>query len=150
HEAGADRGRPDIQAIEGAQRSRGKIGSKHEEGAMCQVGEPHQAKDQRKTRRQQEQEAAERQAIETLDDPKLHGRPILFFWLVRSRARARPCSSGGNSTRIEASTCGAIAVAVRPWRIRPATSMAGDHATPHSTEAMVNPATPTRNIRRRP
>src|SRR6185437_11102661 len=36
------------------------------------------------TRRQQEQEAAERQAIETLDDPKLHGRPILFFWLVRS------------------------------------------------------------------
>ena len=44
-------------------------------------GPPLGVQELRHPRRQQEQQAAERQAIETLDDPKLHGRPILFFGL---------------------------------------------------------------------
>ena len=68
---------PDVQAVTGAQRRRPEIGAEHEEGAVRQVGQPHQAEDQREARRQQEQQTTERQAVETLDDPKLHRLPIL-------------------------------------------------------------------------
>ena len=74
---GAERGDPEIEAVEGAQRDRGKISAEHEERAMREVRQPHQPENQRKSRRQQEQQPAERQAVETLDDPKLHRLPIL-------------------------------------------------------------------------
>src|SRR6185437_2580460 len=51
---------------------------------MCQVGQPHQPEYQRKAGREQEQQTAERKAVETLDDPKLHRRPILLLKAVRS------------------------------------------------------------------
>ena len=70
--SGAERRDPEIQAAIGAQRDGAEIGAEHEERAMRQVGEPHQAEDQRESRRQQKQQATERQAVETLDDPKLH------------------------------------------------------------------------------
>ena len=75
-DAGAERGHPDVQAVERAQRRGAEIGAEHEEGAVRQVGQPHQAEDQREARGQQEQQTTERQAVETLDDPKLHRLPI--------------------------------------------------------------------------
>src|SRR5262249_38202407 len=66
----ADEGRqPELQ-LELQQRE-AEIGAEHEEGAVRQVGDAHQAENQRKARRQQEQQAAEGHAVERLDDPEL-------------------------------------------------------------------------------
>src|SRR5579872_1812258 len=60
---------------------------------MRQIGKPHQTEDERETRREQEQQAAERQAIQTLNDPKLHlvsrYRVPLPIYSLRWRAGAR-------------------------------------------------------------
>ena len=49
-----------------------EIGAEHEERAMREVGNAHQPEDQREAGRQQEQQAAERDAVQRLDDPELH------------------------------------------------------------------------------
>ena len=91
-QSGAERGDPEIEAVEGAHRYRRKISAEHEERAMREVGQPHQPEDQGKSRRQQEQQPAERQAVETLDDPKLHRLP--FHLSPEGRGRRRSVMRG--------------------------------------------------------
>ena len=59
-------------------------------------------------------------------------------------------SSGGNAAVIVDSTCGTISAAIAPCSTRAPINISGVTATPHSTDAMVNPPTPIRKIRRRP
>src|SRR5205807_10665400 len=49
-------------------------GAEHEERAVRQVRDAHQPEDQREPGREQEQEAAERDAVDTEDDPLGHAR----------------------------------------------------------------------------
>ncbi|GAA4105926.1 hypothetical protein GCM10022214_86520 [Actinomadura miaoliensis] len=65
-------------------------------------------------------------------------------------ANAVPTSFGGNIRLIMPRPCGSISAPNRPWATREPTSMPGDWASPHSSEAAVKPAAPTRNMRRRP
>ncbi len=51
---------------------RAEVGAEHEEAAMRKVRNAHQAEREREAGRQQEQQAAERDAVEGLDDPELH------------------------------------------------------------------------------
>jgi len=48
-----------------------EIGAEHEERAVRQIRNSHQAENQREARRQQEQQAAEGHAVQRLDDPEL-------------------------------------------------------------------------------
>jgi hypothetical protein len=56
------------------QQSVTEIGAEHEKRAVRQIRYSHQAENQREARRQQKQQAAERHAVERLDDPELHFR----------------------------------------------------------------------------
>jgi hypothetical protein len=66
------------------------------------------------------------------------------------RPNTFPRSDGGNVTWMMARICGTISPAIAPWTNRAPISIAGFAAAPHSSEASVNPAIPTRKIRRRP
>jgi hypothetical protein len=65
-------------------------------------------------------------------------------------ANALAISSGGKQALIMASPCGIITAPNPPCSTRNAIIEAGSHASPHSSEATVNPAAPITNIRRRP
>ena len=56
----------------------------------------------------------------------------------------------GKESRTIPKPCGIIAAAQRPWSSRNAISVPGDQASEHSAELSVKPATPSRNMRRRP
>src|SRR5262249_32685473 len=64
-----DRRQPEMQLD--LQQRVAEIGAEHEERAVRQIWDPHQAENQREARRQQEQQAAEGHAIQRLDDPEL-------------------------------------------------------------------------------
>ena len=57
-----------------AGEGRAEIGAEHEQGAVRQVGNAHQAEDQREARRQQEQQAAEGDAVDRQQQPEGHMR----------------------------------------------------------------------------
>src|SRR5262245_64910898 len=59
---------------------------------MGEIGDAHQAEGQRKTRRQQEQQSAERNAVQSLDDPELH----------RTAARVTPARKSGRVKQVHA------------------------------------------------
>ncbi len=72
------------------------VGAQHEQGAVRQVGDAHQAEDQRKARRQQEQQPAEGEAVQRLNDPELHrarkrtlSRGPMLLEVLRGRVVAR-------------------------------------------------------------
>ncbi len=50
------------------QERHAEIGAQHEEGAVHQIGDAHQPEDQREAGRQQEQQAAKREAVDREDD----------------------------------------------------------------------------------
>ena len=55
---------------------------------MREIRDSHQPEDQRESGREQEQQAAEGQAVQRLDDPELHGRK------GRDRCLRRPAQCG--------------------------------------------------------
>src|SRR5262245_63570638 len=71
-----------------------EIGAEHEEGAMGEIGDAHQAEGQRKARRQQEQQSAERNAVQSLDDPELHRTAAR---VTPAKERPRETSSRGRN-----------------------------------------------------
>ena len=68
-EAGSQHGEPEVAAE--IHDGRAEIGAEHEECAMGEIGNAHQPEGEREARRQQEQQAAEGDAVERLDDPEL-------------------------------------------------------------------------------
>ena len=54
--------------------ARAEIGAEHEERAMRQIGNPHQPEDQRESRREEEEQTAEGDAVDGKDQPQIHGR----------------------------------------------------------------------------
>ena len=67
-------------------------------------------------------------------------------YALRARARAAPLNRSWMMLMI----CGIIAAAPAPWTNRAAMSAPMSGASPQASEASVNTATPSRNIRRRP
>src|SRR6185503_4327751 len=73
--------------------ARTEIRAEHEEGAMRQVRNAHQAEYQREACRQQEQQSAERYAVDGQDQPQAHNRPcgcrdpsaLRFQWRIIAR-----------------------------------------------------------------
>ena len=65
-------------------------------------------------------------------------------------ANALPTSSGPKAERMIPKPCGIMIAAQAPWSSRAAISAPEVGARPHSSEAIAKPATPSRNIRRRP
>ncbi|GAA3508566.1 hypothetical protein GCM10022416_62760 [Actinomadura keratinilytica] len=72
--------------------------------------------------------------------------PITAAYRPSARARAAPVKFRW----IMLITCGVSIAALAPWANRNATSRPVDGATPHASEAAVNAARPTRNMRRGP
>ena len=90
-EAGAEHREPEIAAEVGDGRA--EIGAEHEEAAMREIGNAHQAEGEREAGREQEQQAAEGDAVQRLDDPELH--------LLTSLAR-----EAGRGCRTSEAKCG--------------------------------------------
>ena len=59
-----------------------EIGAQHEERAVHQVGDAHQPEDQREARRQQEQQAAQRNAVHRQRQPQVHVERLAVLALV--------------------------------------------------------------------
>ncbi len=77
-----------------ADKGGAEICPEHEQRAMRQIGDAHQAKDQRKARRQQKQQAAEGDAVDRQQQPEGH---LAVFPLcpISVRGRRRTGARGG-------------------------------------------------------
>src|SRR5207245_11727379 len=53
-------------------QARAEVGAEHEECAMRQIRDAHQAENQREAGREQKQQTSEGDAVERLNDPELH------------------------------------------------------------------------------
>jgi hypothetical protein len=74
HGAAADeRGYPEIQTDALVEQRHAEIGAEHEERTVHQVGNEHQAEDQREAGGEQEQHSAKRNAVHGERQPEAHG-----------------------------------------------------------------------------
>ena len=84
-EAGAEHREPEAAAEVGDGGA--EIGAEHEEAAMREIGNAHQAEGEREAGGEQKQQAAEGDAVQRLDDPELHCRFVI--------PAARNCARAG-------------------------------------------------------
>ena len=61
------------------QDARAEVGAEHEQRPVREVRDPHQAENQRKAGRQEEQQSSQGQAIQGLDGPILQGYDSRFL-----------------------------------------------------------------------
>ena len=79
--------------------------------------------------------------------PSTEPIPVMAANTAVAALRAGPL---GNVVATSASPVGAAIAAPTPWSSRATTNVVSSQAIPHSTEAMVNSATPTMKVRLRP
>ena len=106
-EAGAEHREPEVAAEIGDRRA--EIGAEHEEAAMREVGNAHQAEGEREAGGEQEQQAAEGDAVQRLDDPELHGAASSF------RPRATCARAGVDNRRRLDVAAVRVSTAISRW-----------------------------------
>ena len=93
----------------------------------------------------------QRQSAASVSTPPITGPSTALSPMTGPKSPNAFCSSSaGKAARMMPKPWGIISAANAPWTRRKAISISVDCAAPHSAEAMVKPATPSRKSLRRP